>query len=138
MGQAKVTFFRMVFSSQEYARDENEAVGTIYFTVEHAGRSIDDSADIRQQIGPKYQKSIPTISDPEKTRDLLEPEDFRRKAGEYIQDLVWRESSAPWDTAAAEDVPGTRRERIHEIGHIFNKTVTKEIKVIQEESKEAT
>jgi hypothetical protein len=129
MDKAKVTFTRCVLSTQEYAREQNEARGTVYFTVEHEGKRIEDSADFRQGAGPRFERGAIELMTPQETT-FLSQEDFAVKALEYIQNLLWAEGSSVGDSTQPGGISGTREGlRGHEHDNVFNRTVTVEVAV---------
>ncbi|MFP4071513.1 MAG: hypothetical protein ACLFTB_05650 [Desulfovibrionales bacterium] len=137
MNTAKVTFTKCVLSEQEIAREQNEAMGTVYFTVEHGHDRIEDSADFRQRVGSALETGLVDVMGPEETT-ILDQEDFARKAGEYIRNLLWTEDSSVGDAGAQGGMQTSRDNRRREQGFLFNKVVTTEVALKEEETESSS
>jgi hypothetical protein len=128
MDKAKVTFTRCVLSSIEETPEWSESKGTVYFTVEHEGKRIEDSVDFVRRTGPKLERGRIELKQPEQTT-ILNQEDFAVRALDYVQDLVLAEGAPVGDTAQPRGVSGTREGRGHEQGTVYARTVTVEVAV---------
>lgn len=87
MSNHKVTFYRCLLMPLKYQEETGHMVSSILFRTEIGGETLEDSAEISQEVGSEFKKAVLKVELPESVKKHFDEHAFAQAVKNYYRDL---------------------------------------------------